>query len=271
MAWTEFDVYGSSDPAHKSRIRFSFSEDNSDTWQDPIIICDSEGDCVDGDNTMEGAVPSIGNNGEIFIAWSGPDGIYFDKSTDGGLTFGQDIIISDMPGGWAFDVPSIYRCNGMPFTAYDNSDSTYGGNLYVMWSDQRNGPNDTDIFLMKSSDGGTNWSNRIMVNNDNTGTHQFFPNITVDPVTGIIYIIYYDRSQTSGVETEVWLARSTDGGDTFDNYKVSTKSFVPTGDIFFGDYIDITAYNGVIYPAWMELHNGSMSIWTSKIEEKDFQ
>ncbi len=270
LSWTEFDEYGSADPADMSRIRFSYSQDQSDSWSDPIVISDTEGDCLDGDNTMEGAVPCVGNNGVIYIAWAGPQGIYFDKSTDGGQTFGQDMIISDMPGGWAIDIPGIYRCNGMPFTVCDNSDSEYSGNIYVMWSDQRNGANNTDIFIMKSEDGGNSWTDRKMVNTGGTNTHQFFPNIVVDPLTGIIYIAYYDRSETIGNETEVWIARSDDGGETYENYKVSKNTFIPESDIFFGDYIDIDAYNGVIYPAWMEMTAREMSVWVAKILDEDF-
>ncbi|MDZ7738467.1 MAG: sialidase family protein [Bacteroidales bacterium] len=270
MSWTEFDDYGSADPEDRSRIRFSFSDDRSASWAEPIVISDTEGDCLDDDNTMEGAVPCVDNNGNVYVAWAGPDGIYFDRSTDGGRSFGTDIIISDMPGGWAFDVPGIYRCNGMPFTVCDNSDSAYSGNIYVMWSDQRNGTDNTDIFLIRSEDEGLSWSERMMVNTDGSSSHQFFPNITVDPLTGIIYIVYYDRSETEGNATEVWLARSADGGENFQNYRITDKPFTPESDIFFGDYIDIDAYNGMIYPAWMQMSNREMSIWVARLQEDDF-
>jgi len=270
MAWTEFDKYGSPLPEDKSRIRFSYSSDQSGTWSVPIVISDTEGDCLDDDNTMEGAVPCIGPDGQIYIAWSGPAGIYFDKSIDGGHTFGTDRILADMPGGWAFSVPEIYRCNGMPFTACDISDSKYMGNIYICWSDQRNGSNNTDVFLIKSTDGGNTWSQRKKVNDDNTQTHQFFQNITVDPLTGIVYIVYYDRSRTGTNDTEVRISRSIDGGDTFTTYKISEKSFLPTASVFFGDYIDITAYNGNIYPVWMTLNEGLMAVMIAKIQESDF-
>ena len=269
LSWTEFDVYGSDSPDDKSRIRFSLSEDRAETWAEPIVISDTEGDCIDGDNTMEGAVPAVGNNGEIYLAWSGPDGIYFDNSLDGGLSFGTDKIISDMPGGWAFYVPGIYRCNGLPFTVCDNSDSDFSGNIYVLWSDQRNGTDNTDIFIMKSGDGGDTWSPRKRVNSDDTGSHQFFPNIVVDPVTGIIYIVYYDRSNTAGDDTEVWMARSDDGGESFSNFRISRSSFTPVSTVFFGDYIDIDAHNGTIYAAWMRMDDEIMSVWCAEVLEAE--
>lgn len=269
MSWTEFDLYGSSDPTDKSRIRFSRSEDLAETWSDPIVISDSEGDCIDGDNTMEGAVPAIDNNGNIYIAWAGPDGIYFDRSTDGGLSFGSDAVIEEMPGGWDFDIPGISRCNGLPFTVCDNSDSEHSGNIYVLWSDQRNGLDNTDIFIIKSDDSGNTWTDPLKVNTDNTVSHQFLPNICVDPVTGIIYVVYYDRSTTTGVETDVFMARSDDGGESFSSFRISKTSFSPVNSIFFGDYIDVDAYNGNIYAGWMRMDDEIMSVWCARILESE--
>ncbi|MCC7094327.1 MAG: exo-alpha-sialidase, partial [Ignavibacteriaceae bacterium] len=114
MTWTEFDDYGSSNPNDSSRIRFSKSTDQGLSWSDAVVISDVSGDCIDSDNTTEGAVPCVGPNGEVYVSWAGPLGIVLDKSFDGGQTWGQDIFVSDMPGGWDYEVSGIYRCNGLP-------------------------------------------------------------------------------------------------------------------------------------------------------------
>ncbi|HEX6731144.1 MAG TPA: sialidase family protein, partial [Pyrinomonadaceae bacterium] len=119
VAWTRFDVYGSRNPEHKSQIYFSRSTDGGKSFSMPIRISDTGGDCVDSDNTVEGAVPAVGPNGEVYVVWAGPLGLVFDKSIDGGLTFGQDKKIADFPGGWDFDVEGISRANGMPVTGVD--------------------------------------------------------------------------------------------------------------------------------------------------------
>jgi hypothetical protein len=148
-SWTEFDNYGSYNSNDSSRILFSRSTNHGDTWSMPVRISDKGGNCVDEDLTTEGAVPAVGPNGEIYIAWSGPLGIMFDKSTDGGLTFGSDIFVSDQPGGWDFYVPGIYRTNGFPVTVCDTSYTSSRGNIYVLWGDQRNGTDNSDIFIQK--------------------------------------------------------------------------------------------------------------------------
>ena len=86
------------------------------------------------------------------IAWAGPKGIVFDKSTDGGWTFGKDVLVSATPGGWDLPVPGLERHNGMPVTAVDLSDGPRKGTIYVNWIDERNG--DLDVFVAASSDSG---------------------------------------------------------------------------------------------------------------------
>jgi hypothetical protein len=267
VAWTEFDSYGSSNPADSSRILFSRSTDFGDTWSTPIRLSDRAGDCIDEDNTVEGAVPAVGPNGEVYTAWSGPLGIMFDKSTDGGVTFGTDIFVSDQPGGWDYAVPGIYRCNGLPITACDVSNSPYRGTIYVNWSDQRNGTSNTDVFVAKSTDSGETWSNAIRVNNDTTTRHQFFTWMTIDQTTGYLYLAFYDRRNTAGNVTDVYVARSTDGGETFENFRVNETSFTPSSSVFFGDYINIAALNRKVYPIWMRMDGSSLSVWTALIND----
>jgi hypothetical protein len=264
-SWTEFDSYGSYNSSDSSRILFSRSVDHGLSWSAPVRISDKGGNCVDEDLTVEGAVPAVGPNGEIYIAWAGPLGIMFDKSTNGGLTFGNDIFVSDQPGGWDFYVPGIYRCNGLPVTVCDTSHTSTRGNIYVLWGDQRNGTDNSDVFIKKSTDGGNTWGALIKVNNDNTSRHQFFPWVAIDHSTGFLYAVFYDRRNTTGTSTDVYVARSIDGGDSWDNFKVSQSSFTPSQSIFFGDYTNIAAFNRKIYPIWMRLDNTVLSVWSTII------
>lgn len=265
--WTEFDSYGSFNSLDSSRILFSRSTDQGNTWSVPVRVSDKGGNCIDEDLTVEGAVPTVGTNGEIYTAWSGPLGIMFDKSTDGGLTWGSDIFVSTQPGGWDFSVSGIYRCNGLPITACDTSRTFSRGNIYVLWGDQRFGTDNSDVFISKSTNGGNTWSPALKVNNDNTTRHQFFPWLTIDQTTGHLFVIFYDRRNTNGTTTDVYVAKSIDGGETFDNFKISQTSFTPTASIFFGDYTNIAAFNRKVYPIWMRMDGTALSVWNAIVHD----
>jgi hypothetical protein len=269
MSWTEFDKYSSRDTNDQSRILFSMSEDDAETWSDPIDISDIDGDCLDDDNTTEGAVPVRDKDGNIYVTWAHGDKIYLDKSSDGGKTWlPKDIEVANQFGGWTLDIPGINRCNGMPILGIDRTNGAREGNLYINWSDQKNGKDDTDIWLVRSEDGGLTWTDRIRVNDDVAGKHQFFSWMDVDPMTGYIYIVFYDRRAHEDLNTDVYLAYSTNGGQTFTNKKISDSPFFPNDATFFGDYNDISAYDGMIRPIWTRLENRELSVWTALIKFK---
>ncbi|MBK7387504.1 MAG: T9SS type A sorting domain-containing protein [Bacteroidetes bacterium] len=267
MTWTEFDAYGSNIPTDSSRIMFSRSLDQGQTWSTALKINEVSGDCIDEDNTTEGAVPAIGPNGEVYVAWAGPAGLVFDRSTDGGNTWlSQDIFVSAIPGGWDFAIPGIYRANGLPITTCDLSGGPNHGTIYINWTDQRNGITDTDVWLVKSVDGGNTWSTPIKVNDDTSNRQQFFTWMTLDQATGELWFVFYDRRNYNDTRTDVYMARSADGGNTFQNFKISDTPFIPTPGVFFGDYTNVTAHNNVVRPIWTRLHNGSLTLWTAIID-----
>ncbi len=266
VTWTQFDDYGSSNPNDRSNIMFSKSVDHGQTWSPALRINEVDGDCIDSDNTVEGAVPAVGPNGELYVAWAGPLGLVFDRSLDQGETWlDEDIFVADFPGGWDFNIPGISRCNGLPVTCCDTSGGAYNGNIYINWSDQRNGTDDTDVWFVKSTDGGNTWTEPLRVNNDEPGHQQFFTWMTVDQVTGYLHFVFYDRRNYTDDNTDVFMAVSKDGGETFENYKVSEEPFYPTSSVFFGDYNNVTAHNNVVRPIWTRLQNGSLSVWTAII------
>ncbi|MCK9421981.1 MAG: T9SS type A sorting domain-containing protein [Bacteroidales bacterium] len=267
VTWTQFDSYGSSNPLDSSVILFSKSTNGGLNWSPAKRISRVAGDCLDMDNTVEGAVPAVGPNGEIYVSWAGPLGLVFNRSLDEGITWNDtNIFVSDIPGGWDFMVQGIYRANGLPVTCCDLSNGPYHGNVYINWSDQRNGTTNTDIWFVKSTDGGLTWCAPKRVNDDTPGKQQFFTWMTVDQVTGFIYFVFYDRRNYSDNRTDVYMAVSRDGGENFENFKISDTPFNPSQGIFFGDYTCVSAYNNVVRPIWTRLHYNTLSIWTAKID-----
>ncbi len=264
LTWTQFDDYGSNDPADISIILFSKSLDGGNTWSTPIRINKFAGGSADDGNSIGGAVPSVGPNGEIYVSWAVPNGIVFNRSLDQGDTWLQEeIIINYLPGGLKYNIPGIQRAFGFPVIKCDLSGGVNNGTIYVNWSDQRNGVNNTDIWLSKSIDGGNTWSSPSRVNDDSSSTHQFFSWMDIDQTNGNLHFVFYDRrNYTDQYQTDVYLAYSGDGGETFSNRKISESPFIPNSGIFFGDYNNITAHNNIVRPIWTRLHIGELSIWT---------
>lgn len=271
MTWTQFDEYESEKPGDSSRIVFSKSTDRGASWTEPVQLSYFNGDCLDNDNTVEGAVSAVGPNGEVYVVWTGPKGLVFQRSMDGGSTWKKmEEVIAEHHGGWTLDIPGIYRANGLPILQCDRSEGPNAGTLYLNWCDQKEGSNDTDVWLMKSTDGGETWSDRIRVNQDPPGKHQFFTWMAVDQSSGYLYFVYYDRRAYRDIQTDVYTAISRDGGDTFQELKVTETPFIPNQLQFFGDYLNIAAVNGVVRPIFPRSDSLKISLWVALLSETDF-
>lgn len=270
VTWTQFDKYESKEVTDTSAILYTNSKDGGQTWLEPKKISFFTGDCEDSDNTVEGAVPCIGSNGEIYVAWAGPKGLVFTKSTNGGKTFLQkEIQIAPIKNGWDYKVEGLFRANGLPFATCDLSGGAYNGRIYISWSDEKNGEKNKDVFIVFSDDKGENWTEPILVTYYPNHKEQFMPFMTIDQTTGNLYLLYYDRQNfTEGILTDVYMAVSKNGGLKFDYYKINQAPFKPNKDIFFGDYIGLSAVNNNILPIWMQMDDKKqLGIYTSLIND----
>jgi hypothetical protein len=270
VTWTQFDKYGVKDSTCHSNILFSMSTSAGKKWSKPVQINQYSGDCVDDDNTTEGAVPAVSEDGKVYIAWANKEIIYFDRSFDGGqLWLSNDLALTRQVGGWSMDIPGINRCNGMPLLMIDNSRGSYHGSLYIVWADQRNGVDDTDIWMIRSINKGDNWTEPQRINQDGPGKHQFLPWMAIDQTTGYVYVVYYDRRNYDDNQTDVYVASSSDGGNHFTEKKISETPFVPSEKKFFGDYNNISAHKGIVAPIWTRMDSERTSVWTAIIKEAE--
>jgi hypothetical protein len=93
--------------------------------------------------------------------------------------------------------------------------------------------------------------------------------MAIDQTNGNLYFVFYDRRNYKDNTTDVYMARSIDGGENFKNFKISERSFTPLSTQFMGDYNNISAYNNIVRPIWTSMdQHGTLSIWTALINLK---
>jgi len=256
-------------------IKFSYTDNISSSWHSVVAI---------NNPTVRGAGGEIafGPNNEVYVCWAGVSStspftevqVGFASSTNGGANWSVIENAFPMNGivGILTSKQSI-RVNGLPRMAVDLSNTLTRGNIYIVTSQKNLSPagSDPDIVLRKSTDGGLSWSNGIRVNQDvlNNGKTQFFSGITVDDFGGVNIIFYDDRNTTTD-SLGVFLARSTDGGNTWNEYEISDHNFRPTaigglGQGYMGDNIDLTSVGNKLFPVWMDNSTGTYQIWSVPI------
>jgi len=269
--WSEFDQYLLNDDNCHSNILYSMSTNGGGKWTKPVQITQTPGDCRGDDNTAEGAMPAIAADGRIFVTWSNQGVVFFDRSYDGGdMWLSNDIGIAKQMAGWSLNIPGHGATSGKPMIGIDNGQGRSHGSLYVTYADQAESNDDTDIWFLRSTNRGDTWTRPVKINADESRTHQYMPVMTVDEVTGNIFVVYYDRRNYSDLQTDVYLGYSLDAGNTFREIKISESPFIPDTSVQLG-MPAIAAYDGLIMPVWSRVDQGAVTIMTTVIKQEQLR
>lgn len=249
ISWTRF--------SGTRGIKLTKSTNDGVNWTDAVQVSDQT-------TGNQGSDVAVGLDGEVYVTWLrgnfSDDIVMFDKSTNGGNTFTTDKIIAQ---GTSPNIPISSSGVTFPSIATDITNGPYSGNIYVTFCDSRNG--DPDVFLVRSTNRGVNWSDPVRVNNDPVGNGklQCWPWIGVND-SGNIAITFFDsRNTSSNTIIENYVAHSTDGGQTFENLQVSTvptPTAQPNSDVRFGDYIGVDYFRDLIVPVWTDERAGGFDM-----------
>jgi hypothetical protein len=270
-AWTDFGG------PHNYDIALSYSSDQGLSWSNAQNISAA----VNAGSHCQGVNINTGPNGEVYAVFAIYDGSSDEnahgmaKSLDGGANWQPATrIIENIRGIRFSETSKNMRVNSFPVLAVDVSGGAYHGNLYVVWANIGipgvNTGSDIDVYMIRSEDQGDTWSSPIRVNQDEAGLgHQhYFPWITCDPITGTLSVVFYDDRNVGGNQCEVFCANSFDGGETWEDFKVSDVSFTPTpipglAMGYMGDYLGISARDSYVYPCWTDNRTGTSMTYVS--------
>lgn len=249
----------------------SYSDSSGRYWTTPQQINNPPARC-------SGGFVEVFKNGTVYACWARvintspftEDYVGFAYSTNGGSNWAVNENVYDMNGinGTLTEKANI-RVNGLPQLAVDNSNGPRSGWIYIVTTEKNLSPagTDPDIVMHRSTNGGINWSQGIRVNQDplNNGKIQYFPYLAIDS-NGVLYVLFYDDRRTTSDSAEVFLARSTDGGDSWNEFVVSEHRFKPKPIIGFasnyqGDHISMLSVGKNLYALWMDDYSGIYQIW----------
>ncbi|KPK63601.1 hypothetical protein AMJ83_06135 [candidate division WOR_3 bacterium SM23_42] len=199
--------------AHADTVHVAWY-DNRDGNYEIYYKCSSDGGTTWGSDTRITNEPSPSYNPSI--AFTGPSvhvvwedernqdiDVYHKCSTDGGITWGPDILVTDVSGPQG--MPSVAVVTGCvhvawaDFTLIGNTEIYYGrstdggttwqapvqmsyapmfsvypsiaaheSNVHVAWQDSRLGWWNNEIFYRRSTDGGVNWGGEQQLTSDTT-------------------------------------------------------------------------------------------------------
>jgi len=257
-AWDRFHT------GYLNTIHVMRSEDGGQTWKGLRRIDDAVGDTIAPD-------VAYGANSELWVMWAdhGSLEIKIDHSSDGGKTWGTDIKVSDYNSVPSPIPGSLFRVYDVFTVAADWTSGPYAGAVYVAWHTWKGAAQgNANVRCAASYDGGATWSSVLVNASDTTGADQFFPHAVVD-AKGTLNVGFFDRRlDPNNYLIWTWVARSSDGGATFKEYRVSDAGWDHAATEYagyIGDYTGIDASAHEVRPFWTDGTSGSQDVMTDAV------
>jgi hypothetical protein len=274
VTWTRFDETPPTLFGFTAKIYISFSDDQGRSWSRPRAISGSAPFCAffavptercDLNQFSNPTVhPETGLLGVAFQNFNTPDEnqYLFVRSRDGGMTFEGPFFVTPVfdvnfpragaaggrpdctargqQGGRIVYTNSCFRSNSGGNVVVDKRGGAFADDFYLVISDNRNGTrvsSNADVFLFRSTDGGSTWVGPTRVNNDrsdlgavsrdcpptepgclgNFGNDQWWPWVDIND-KGHLNVAFKDRRLDVDSATQEWpLSRQRPG-----NYLVWT-------------------------------------------------
>jgi hypothetical protein len=236
-----------------SPLTFFYSRDHGQTWSHAVTITTND------TKSNQDAIPSVGPDGSVYVTFdsgdSTNDSALIAKSTDGGVTFSPNHLITTFVNPVASDLPNTdYREDSFPASSVDGQNR-----VTVVWYDRRSGHSNMWYSRAYGSDLST-WTAPVQLKP--SSNEQFFPWVHSTP-SGRVDVVYYDRSRDpantlnyvtySQLNPGKGLAVSVRSyGDWSPAFNGNTAGGQTTTSCsaFIGDYIGVSSDDTHVYLGW---------------------
>jgi subtilisin-like proprotein convertase family protein len=260
--------------------KFAYSSNNGVTWTEVDLPTAPVG------GIDLGCEIAVQKNGTVHVVWESltcganctDERMWYTKSTNGGVSWSAAVQVHDhnLTGFSGANMPPVADQRGIaPFGAVDvdNSGGACDGTLYATYGDYTaGGATETDVWVTRSTNGGTTWLAPVKVNDDGlAGRTQFHPFVQVDQSTGNVVVAWHDaRNDANNRKVEIFTARSINCGVSFEaNVKVSQPSAEFNNSAIsytdenttdnanrnpnqYGEYMGLDVKNSKAYIAWVD-------------------
>jgi len=191
-----------------NKLHMTTSGDGGLTWTEASVPAIS----------VIGGQPVALPDGTVVVPMLGPGGIITVNSSDGGVTYGAPVIISN--------VTDHFVAGGLRTLALPSAEVDGMGTVFVAWQDCRfRASCSANDIVMSSSTDGTTWSPvvRIPIDDLSSGADHFIPGIAADPLApagaahlGVTYYYYPNTlCNVSTCQLNVGFVSTADGGSTW--------------------------------------------------------
>ena len=257
VTWAQFNGYGSRSPVYVATSTdggrsFTFAQRITDgsvrSDQDQRIVSDPRTGTayLTFDNGVQGGKGTV---------------MYVSQSTDRGASWSTPQLLATFQNPVCLFPPDCFNISGTPFRGPGSYPAPafdpVRNRLYVAYSDIVNG--EAQIFLTYASATDlAHWSAPAVVAPTSAGD-RLNAELSVEPASGRVDVMFYDRSWTNNTLVDVTYASSTDGGQTWSSRRITKNGFdpaqygVPSGSgvrPFIGDYTGIVSFAGGAGMAW---------------------
>lgn len=248
-------------------IVLSYSDDGGRTWSKPARVSRTGTD-------VTYASVAVGPKGTVYVAWDDASNftIKIARSTDGGARFGPEkrvasfavVSIPHCRSGIVIPAQRLTCARANPIVSVDTSAGRFSGRVYVSYA-QNAFYGNRGVFVSAYSSALGALPNRrlgagVAVAPPKGGqrSDQFWPASAVDPVSGTVWVCFYDtKGDPRRKRARFSCTTSRNGGTTWSALvpaaSVASDETVKEADgREYGDYEGLVARNGVAHPIWTD-------------------